>query len=283
MFYICSHDEKLEIPDPPKPFLWPPFAEADHPRRAEPHAWKRPSASSGSSASSIAAFRCQRSRRSEGLSLKRMRNVVREILAERMPQPPAEFLALQVSRLNEALLVSLQRDAHRSGGNELRGCRSRGQNRPRARPLSRLRRRPAAARRAGGAPPSAARRASARARRPRPRDSRITPQAIENAQSGLADSPPHGRREIGVLPHAPDEAGVEASPRRGALHDRLRVDAGQRAVIVRARRLDARAAEGVGDRRAGAEQRRRLKPDARAGRRDRGRGSRSRRGRAGRP
>jgi hypothetical protein len=42
----------------------------------------------------------------EGLSLKRMRNLVREILAQRMPQPPAEFLALQVSRLNEALLVS---------------------------------------------------------------------------------------------------------------------------------------------------------------------------------
>lgn len=43
---------------------------------------------------------------SEGLTLKRMRNVVREILSERVPQPPAEFLALQVSRLNEALLVS---------------------------------------------------------------------------------------------------------------------------------------------------------------------------------
>ena len=43
---------------------------------------------------------------SEGLTLNRMRNVVRDILAERMPQPPAEFLALQVSRLNEALLVS---------------------------------------------------------------------------------------------------------------------------------------------------------------------------------
>jgi hypothetical protein len=42
----------------------------------------------------------------QGLSLKRMREVVREILAERMPQPPAEFLALQVSRLNEALLVT---------------------------------------------------------------------------------------------------------------------------------------------------------------------------------
>jgi hypothetical protein len=41
-----------------------------------------------------------------GLSLKRMRNLVREILAQRMPQPPAEFLALQVSRLNEALLVT---------------------------------------------------------------------------------------------------------------------------------------------------------------------------------
>jgi hypothetical protein len=43
---------------------------------------------------------------SEGLTLKRMRNVVREILSERMPQPPAEFLAVQVNRLNEALLVS---------------------------------------------------------------------------------------------------------------------------------------------------------------------------------
>ena len=35
-----------------------------------------------------------------------MRALVREILARRMPEPPAEFLALQVSRLNEALLVA---------------------------------------------------------------------------------------------------------------------------------------------------------------------------------
>ena len=35
-----------------------------------------------------------------------MRNLVREILAQRMPQPPAEFVALQISRLNEALFVS---------------------------------------------------------------------------------------------------------------------------------------------------------------------------------
>ena len=41
-----------------------------------------------------------------GVSIKHMRNLVRKILAERMPQPPGEFLALQVSRLNEALLVS---------------------------------------------------------------------------------------------------------------------------------------------------------------------------------
>ena len=42
----------------------------------------------------------------EGLSYSRMRGLMREILARRMPQPPAEFLAVQVSRLNEALLVS---------------------------------------------------------------------------------------------------------------------------------------------------------------------------------
>jgi DNA-binding CsgD family transcriptional regulator len=42
----------------------------------------------------------------EDLSLSRMRRLVQGILAKRLPQPPAEFLALQVSRLNEALLLS---------------------------------------------------------------------------------------------------------------------------------------------------------------------------------
>ena len=42
----------------------------------------------------------------EGVSLKRMRNCVRELLARRAPQPPAEFLAAQIGRLNEALLLS---------------------------------------------------------------------------------------------------------------------------------------------------------------------------------
>jgi hypothetical protein len=43
-----------------------------------------------------------------------MRAVVRDILARRMPEPPAEFLALQVSRLNEAMLVAY---SAMSGGN----------------------------------------------------------------------------------------------------------------------------------------------------------------------
>jgi hypothetical protein len=42
----------------------------------------------------------------EDVGEKRMRALVRGILARRMPAPPAQFLAMQVSRLNEALLVS---------------------------------------------------------------------------------------------------------------------------------------------------------------------------------
>ena len=42
----------------------------------------------------------------EEVTEKRMRALVSEILARRMPEPPAEFLPLQVSRLNEALLVA---------------------------------------------------------------------------------------------------------------------------------------------------------------------------------
>jgi hypothetical protein len=42
----------------------------------------------------------------EDISEKRMRAMVREILARRMPEPPAQFLAMHASRLEEALLVS---------------------------------------------------------------------------------------------------------------------------------------------------------------------------------
>jgi hypothetical protein len=41
-----------------------------------------------------------------GVGEKRMRAIIREILARRMPVPPEEFLAIEVSRLNEALLVA---------------------------------------------------------------------------------------------------------------------------------------------------------------------------------
>ena len=39
-----------------------------------------------------------------GIGEKRTRAVIRDILARRMPHPPEEFVAIQVSRLNEAML-----------------------------------------------------------------------------------------------------------------------------------------------------------------------------------
>jgi hypothetical protein len=103
MFYICSYDS----PDiQSRSFVWAPARRGGSSgiRRATPREKVQREErivgllNRGASVPEIAA--------SEGLTLKRMRNVVRDILAERMPQPPAEFLALQVSRLNEALLVS---------------------------------------------------------------------------------------------------------------------------------------------------------------------------------
>jgi DNA-binding CsgD family transcriptional regulator len=43
---------------------------------------------------------------SERVTERNMRATVRDVLARRAPQPPAEFLAVQISRLSEALLVS---------------------------------------------------------------------------------------------------------------------------------------------------------------------------------
>src|ERR1700722_15830282 len=42
----------------------------------------------------------------EGVTERRIRQRVQEILARRAPRAPAEFVALQVNRLNEALLVA---------------------------------------------------------------------------------------------------------------------------------------------------------------------------------
>jgi DNA-binding CsgD family transcriptional regulator len=42
----------------------------------------------------------------EGVTERRIRQRVQDILARRAPRPPAEFVTLQVSRFNEALLVA---------------------------------------------------------------------------------------------------------------------------------------------------------------------------------
>ncbi len=42
----------------------------------------------------------------EGVTLRRMQILVKDILARRGPPAPAEYLALQVSRLNEAMIVA---------------------------------------------------------------------------------------------------------------------------------------------------------------------------------
>ncbi len=75
---------------------------------------------------------------------KRMRAIIREILARRMPAPPQEFVAIQVSRLNEALLVAY---SAMTGAN-LKAVDRVVKNRARARPLSRVCRRRAAPARA---------------------------------------------------------------------------------------------------------------------------------------
>jgi hypothetical protein len=125
---------------------------------------------------------------SEGPTLKRMRNVVRDILSERMPQPPTEFLALQVSRLNEALLVSFSAMHTAAEGTNFEAVDRvvkivRELDRyhgfaavPRPREDLEARRLPAPAER-----PLAL-------EGPGPSDSQITPQAIEKAQFGLANS-----------------------------------------------------------------------------------------------
>ena len=42
----------------------------------------------------------------EGVTLRRMQILVKTILARHVPQAPAEYLALQMSRLNEAMIVA---------------------------------------------------------------------------------------------------------------------------------------------------------------------------------
>ena len=122
-----------------------------------------------------------------GVSIKHMRNLVRKILAERMPQPPAEYLALQVSRLNEALLVSYSAcTIRRRGRTSKRSIESSGScasstaitDSPPFRVGMRR-----VSRSAFPRPPRALSRSSLRSAR----GSKLAPQVIENARFGLAN------------------------------------------------------------------------------------------------
>ena len=117
-----------------------------------------------------------------------MRNVVREILAKRMPQPPAEFLALQVSRLNEALLVTYSAMHTSTAGTNfeavdrvVRIVRELDRYHGFAAAPSRLREEPEARR----LPPPVERPLALEG--PSSSDSRIAIQAFEKAQFGLAN------------------------------------------------------------------------------------------------
>jgi hypothetical protein len=145
----------------------PPLAGAGHRGYEEPRGAKRSSVKSGSWVSSIAALRCQRSRparalRSSGCAMSFARS---SLSVCRSRQPNSSPFRSAVSTKHCSYLSAR---CTRRGGYELRGRRSCRQNRPRARPLSRIRRCPAVARGNGGAPAPAACRASARARSAQP-------------------------------------------------------------------------------------------------------------------
>ena len=136
----------------------------------------------------------------EGVSERGMRKYVRSVLARRAPQPPEEFLALQVSRLNEALLVAY---SAMSGAN-LQAVDRVVKNRTRTRPLSRLRRR----RRGPGAeagPPSAALPGPARAR------GAARPHGTEWRRNRLKllDSRAETARPDGLIPRSPRSGRLE--------------------------------------------------------------------------
>ena len=60
----------------------------------------------------------------EGVSLNRMRKVVRAIIEKRAPRPPADFLAIQMSRLNAAMNVSYGAMVNRAKGPNLKAVGS---------------------------------------------------------------------------------------------------------------------------------------------------------------
>ena len=86
----------------------------------------------------------------EGVTLFHIRSPVRTILARRAPQPPVEDLALQVNRLNEALILSYGAMYNDQSRGEPWRDRPGGEDRTRDGPLPWLRGVGRVARRAGG-------------------------------------------------------------------------------------------------------------------------------------
>ncbi len=116
MFYICSYEGQLAILSSARsPCCELAFAASASPSDASRQAAGKGRARGGGNRQLPQSRRFDlRDRRAEGLSLKRMRNVVRGgrsaacLSPSRIscPAPPADSSALQVSRLNEALLVT---------------------------------------------------------------------------------------------------------------------------------------------------------------------------------
>ncbi len=119
----------------------------------------------------------------EGVSLKRMRNCLREILARREPRPPVEFLVRETNRLNEALRDSFDAMVDPKTGRANFQAIDRVVSIVRA--LDRVNGFSGRAVRPGSRPRRPLRRAGQFAPRWPPSGSQKTPQTIENARFGL--------------------------------------------------------------------------------------------------
>ena len=104
MFSIAI-PETAHLPEPVEPT--PPAPRRDRSSAARTAArQKGPSARRGIVSLLNRGFSVAEIADRKGVSERAMRKSIRTLLARRAPAPPAEFLALQVSRLNEALLVA---------------------------------------------------------------------------------------------------------------------------------------------------------------------------------
>ena len=103
--FSIAKPEPPTCPNPSNP-LRPRLAAIARPRREARRDKKGPSARRAIVSLLNRGFSVAEIADRNGVSERAMRKSIRTLLARRAPAPPAEFLALQVSRLNEALLVA---------------------------------------------------------------------------------------------------------------------------------------------------------------------------------